>query len=211
MLLVADDFDEPAFCDTASSGREVFRLPSMLMLITGIIIGVAAALALWMWLRLRRKRARQKADQEQLNRKIQEDALDRALSNQLHQNKVTGAQAPMEIHYSGDQAARKNVEMIRLTEQSESITKEYLFRKDTVVYLGEEFGHPAIFYQVDGAHLIYCEIFPNDGQVYIRRYSQSGGYLVRKKRKFALEAEGIQLRSGDLVELQCGTLLLEFI
>ncbi len=84
-------------------------------------------------------------------------------------------------------------------------------RCQNVIFLGEEHGHAAIFYQRDKAHTIYCEIFPNDGAAYIRACKTAGGQLVRGKKKAGLDTKGIKLCSGDFIEMKCGTFLVEFI
>lgn len=174
------------------------------VVLLGIILGIVFLLQ-------RRKRVKRKADKEQMDRKMREDALDRALSNRLHHSRSSQPQTPFEIRYHGGQEAAGEVEMLRLTEQSESVTKEYLARKENVIFLGEDHGHAAVFYQRDKAHCVDCEIFPNDGAVYVRRCSESGGQLVRGKQKTGLDTKGIKLCSGDVVELRCGTFLIEFI
>ena len=182
------------------------------MRLKGIIIASIAivifCIGFFSW---RRRRAKRKLDKEQMDRKIREDALDRALSNRLHHSRSSEAQTPFEVRYSGERTGGKDVEMLRLTEQSESMTKEYLFRMENVIFLGEEHGHAAIFYQRDKAHTIYCEIFPNDGAAYIRACKTAGGQLVRGKKKAGLDTKGIKLCSGDFIEMKCGTFLVEFI
>jgi len=179
----------------------------------GLIIGavlcvIALCILLIFW---RRRNTKRREDKEKIDRKVREDELDRALSNKLHHSRSTQAVTPFEYRYHGRQEAGREVEMLRLTEQSESVTKEYLARKDGLLYLGEDLGRAAVFYQKDGSHVIDCEIFPSDGAVYVRRCGTSGVQLVRGRHRTPLNATGIKVASGDLIEIRSGTFLIEFL
>ena len=89
------------------------------------------------------RRSRHKKEQEQLDRILKENALDRALSNQLHQS--AGTVAPAAVHYVQEPVTEKDTEILRLTLEEKSVSKSYLFRRNDRVYLGSANGQPTVF------------------------------------------------------------------
>lgn len=85
--------------------------------------------------------------------------------------------------------------MFRLTELAETVTKEYLFSKTDIIYIGEEYGQAAVF-QEKGTNRLYCELFPHGGSVYIRLCGKSEARLIRRKQTAPLSENAIQLCSG---------------
>lgn len=105
--------------------------------ITAILIALAVALFFW-----RRARNGAAQNREQAERKRQEDALDRALSNGVRRS--DSAQVLMEVHYSVN--IRKESEpLFRLTEQTDSVTKEYLFQRTELVTWAKSMDIPLFF------------------------------------------------------------------
>lgn len=181
------------------------RMP-YIYIVAGCALAVILIIVLICW---RRAVAKKKLDQEQMDRKIKEEALDRALSNRRHLGKSPQAQAPMEVHYKSE--PRKGMgTMLRLTEQAESMTKEYLFQQNETILLGEEYGRAAVF-QRKGKNRVFCELFPYEDGIYVRRSGKAEGRLIRGKKAAPLTGEGIRLRSGDRIETQAGVFLVEFI
>lgn len=174
---------------------------------TAILIAAAfiAAAALIRW---RRSVKRAKQNREQIDRKLKEDALDRALSNGPRQN--SQAKAPVEVRYSVRTQAESS-SMIRLTALTESTSKEYLFRRTEAVFLGEEYGRPAVFRE-RGRNQVDCEIFPHEGALYIHACGKKrDSRLQRGKQKTSLTEKSICLRNGDKIEIHSGTFLVELI
>lgn len=165
---------------------------------------LAACVILFYW-RKRALRARQ--NQEQINQKLKEDALDRALSNGARQSGA--AQAPVEIHYSANTQGESGA-MLRLTEQAESVTKEYLFQRTEVVYVGEEYGRSAVF-RKQGQNKLHCELFPYQGGTYVRLCGKAECRLIRGKQAARITSKAIQLRNKDKIETRTGIFLVELI
>lgn len=177
----------------------------------GLIVCMALAVTLILsFVIFKRKRRKKLMDQEQMGRKAREDILDRALSNQLHRTVQHASQTPLETHYNSEQKVAKGTKMIRLTELSESVTREYLFQWEDTVFLGKEYGRAAVFHQRDN-HQVYCKIFPLGGYIYVSQQGSEKGYLVRGKKRADLEPSGLRVLSGDKLEIALGTFLIEFI
>ena len=100
--------------------------------------------------------------------------------------------------------------MIRLTELSESVKREYLFRWDETVFLGEEHGRGAVF-QYRKNHIVYCKLFPVETKICVTRIGDRNGYLVRGKKQVELGTGSLQVLSGDRIEIASGTFLVELI
>lgn len=160
-------------------------------------------------IRWRTVSTKSKQDREQIDRKLKEDALDRALSNALHQDARSQAKTPVEIHYNST-LQKESDSMLRLTEQAESVSKEYLFQKNSIIYIGEEYGRSAIF-QDRGKGTLYCELFPHQDGVYVRLCGKAECRLIRGKQTAPLTSTAIRLRSKDKIETRTGVFLVEFI
>lgn len=170
--------------------------------ITAILIALAVALFFW-----RRARNGAAQNREQAERKRQEDALDRALSNGVRRS--DSAQVPMEVHYSVN--IRKESEpLFRLTEQTDSVTKEYLFQRTELVYVGKEYGHSAVFRE-RGQNKIHCELFPYQDGIYVRLCGKAECRLIQGKQTARITSKAMRLRSGDKIETQNGVFLVELI
>lgn len=169
-----------------------------------VLFAVAVCAALLYW---RRSTRRAKQDREQIDRKLKEDALDRALSNGARQS--GSAQTPVEVRYSAN-TQRESSSMLRLTEQAESVTKEYLFQRAEIVYVGEEYGHSAVF-RKQGQNKLHCELFPYQGGTYVRLCGKAECRLIRGKQTARITSKAIRLRSGDKIETQAGVFLVELI
>lgn len=170
---------------------------------------VLAAVVLFLLTRWRKAAVRKKQNQEQIDRKLKEDTLDRALSNGPRPNRQSQSQAPVEVHYKS-KTQRESGTMLRLTEQAESVTKEYLFQRTDTIYIGEEYGHAAIFQDRTGQQLC-CELFPYEGDVYVRLCGKTEGRLIRGRQTAPLTTKAIRLRSGDRIETRTGVFLVELI
>lgn len=184
----------------------VMQMNHLLIPAAAAIAAVALAVFLIRW---RRTAVKSKQNREQIDRKIKEDALDRALSNGPRQRGKAQSQAPVGIYYNST-PKRENGEMLRLTEQGESVTKEYLFQRTDVIYIGEEYGRSAVF-QERGRGKLHCELFPHDGSVYVRLHGRSEGRLIRGKKTAPLTTTAVRLHSGDRIETKTGIYLVEFI
>lgn len=177
--------------------------------IISLVVGIVIAVAFIFLLRWRKSITKARQDQEQIDRKLKEDALDRALSNGPRRSGTARSQAPVEIHYNSV-AKKESGSMFRLTELAETVTKEYLFSKTDIIYIGEEYGQAAVF-QEKGTNRLYCELFPHGGSVYIRLCGKSEARLIRRKQTAPLSENAIQLCSVDRIETQTGIFLFELI
>ncbi|MCI9332988.1 MAG: hypothetical protein HFG05_12615 [Oscillibacter sp.] len=178
-----------------------------LLMFSGIALIVVILIGLV--IRWRKVSAKMRQDREQIDRKIKEDALDRALSNGPLPKASVRPQAPVEIHYDS-KPKKESGSMLRLTEQAESVCKEYLFQCTATIYIGEEYGRAAVF-EGRGAGTLYCELFPHEDGMYVRLCGKAECRLLRGRQIAALTPNAIQLRSKDKIETQTGVFLVEFI
>ncbi len=178
-------------------------------LLIPVVVVIAVAVMLALLMRWRRLAGKAKQNREQIDRKLKEDALDRTLSNGFRQEGIPQSQAPIGIHYNSVPKKEPGA-MLRLTEQGESVTKEYLFQQTDTIYIGEEYGRPAVF-QEQGKGELHCELFFHTGSVYVRLYGRSDCRLIRGKQTASLTKNAIRLRSGDRIETKTGIFLVEFI
>jgi len=184
----------------------------MLKILPVIGFAILAAVILIILICWRKAACKKKQNQEQVDRIMKENALNRALSNASHQCGQTKPQAqePLEVHYNSKISQAERGSILRLTEQAESVTKEYLFQRSDVIYIGEEYGRAAVFRE-RGTGKLYCELFPYQDNVYIRLCSSAQCRLLRGKQCAPLSSKGICLRSGDRIETQTGVFLVELI
>lgn len=168
------------------------------------LLAAVAIIALACW---RKAAAKAKQDREQADRKRKEDALDRALSNASRPS--GSAQVPMQVHYSAH-AQKTGGAMLRLTEQAESVTKEYLFQQAEVFYIGEEYGRAAVFREA-GRNTVHCELFPYQGGTYVRLCGSAACRLIRGKETAHITEKAIRLRTGDRIETKAGVFLVEIL
>ena len=169
-----------------------------------VLAVIAAALFFW-----RKKARKRKQDQEQIDRKMKEEALDRALANGPHRSADIRAQVPVEVHYSS-RTEKETGGMLRLTEQSGAVTKEYLFRQTERICIGEEYDGAVVF-RGQGKGRLYCELFPYRDGVCVRLCGGLPCSLVRGKRRMPLASKAVRLHSGDRIETRTGSFLIEFI
>lgn len=171
-----------------------------------VILTVLAVVLLARWRKLAAK-ARQ--NQEQINRKLRESDLDQALSNGVSYSDTAQAQVPVEIHYAS-KGRTENRAMLRLTEQTASVTKAYLFQRNETFFLGEEYGRAAVFRE-QGKNAVCCEVFSYQGNVYARRSGRDVCRLLRGKKTMPLTEKAFLLRSGDRLATRTGVFLVEMI
>lgn len=173
-------------------------------IVPAALLPLGVLLALW-----GRRRAKRKKDQEQVARKLREDSLDRALANRRH--KGPRQESPFAIRYELEGPGKNAGEMLRLTYISESVRREYLFSMGQPVFLGEAHGCAAVFTDACAADRLFCELFSGeDGMLYARRFN-APACLARGRRQEALDAVGLRVRSGDMIETSGGRFLLELL
>lgn len=168
------------------------------------LAAIAAALSCW-----RKAALKKKQDQDQIDRKMKEEALDRALANGPRQSAAIRAQAPVVVHYNS-RPKKETGTMLRLTEQAGAVTKEYLFRRTESIYIGEEYGCAVVF-QGQGKGTLYCKLFPYGDGVYVCLCGRAKSSLVRGKQTMPLTSKAVRLHSGDRIETRTGSFLIEFI
>lgn len=156
-----------------------------------------------------RRRNHRRRDHEQINRKLREDSLDRALANEYASARPQRQQSPVSMRYEAEDGKDKKP-MLRITWAADSIRKEYLVPSDQQTFLGLDHGRAAVSSSADALQDVVCELFPSGGGVYVRRLS-SQAELVRGRRRTFLDQTGIRLASGDRLEMEQGVFLIELL
>ena len=186
---------------------DFFEANAQSLLIGGLVILAVIAIALLVAV-LKRSSQRRK-HREQLEYRAREAALNRALSNELHSGSGKKSQRPVEVHYNGGVAAPRNVKMLRLTELSDRVTKEYLFRRDETFFLGEEYSKVIVLNQ-SNKHRTFCKIYPVGSTVCVCSVNHETGRLLRGKRSKELSELGVRMMSGDIIQLPGANFRVEF-
>lgn len=182
-------------------------MPGIPYVVSAVLAAALLGLAVY-WFRAR---SRRKADREQMARKLREDALDRALANQVQPLSDAGAQAPTGVQYNIDTAIPKGTAMLRLTELGNAVNKTYLMGRDSPIYLGAEQGRAAVFRENTRGYTICAEVFSSEGSLYVRSMGGTGGTLIRGRNRAALERRGVKLHSQDIIETKYGSFRVELI
>jgi len=178
-----------------------------------IFILIASIAAFFLLVFALKRHAKKKANQEQVEQFMREDALNRALENRLHHPETPQAQRPVEVQYSQEKPPRgREGKTFRLTEvcQGRTVVRQYLSQTDKEVFLGAQDGHAGIFPERTEQAEICCMIFPLKGVLYVRALS-SGSELVHRKRRTPLHSSGFKLCNGDVISTPYAEYKIEFL
>lgn len=170
---------------------------------------VLAAVLIGLLTVILRRRSRRKRDYEQIDRKLREDSLDRALANEHTPARPQRQQAPVSMRYEAEGRKGKRP-MVRITWAADSIRKEYLMPGEQQTFLGLDHGNGAVSSGAGALKEIVCELFPNGNDMYVRGHG-APVELVRGRRRTFLDQTGIRLASGDRLEIQQGVFLIELL
>lgn len=152
-----------------------------------------------------KKKKRRKDESFQAVRKKRDDSLRQALSNPTETEK-TGLDEPYhpyKIEYStgDDEDMQEKLPMLQVTEKSRQSKKKYLFSYKDEIVLGILFENATL--------LTHSEIGEVCGQIYFDRGVYNVKSLgkceiqVKRNKKMAIvDSYGIQLRSGDLIQIR---------
>lgn len=181
--------------------------------IGGVILVLAVLVLLLIRLQARRKRI--KEEKFQAMKKMRESSLKEALSNNLEE-KAEGSSAtpyrPYKVEYATgeNQDSKERRPLLQIVEKNKLAEKKYIFRSNDVVILGIQFGAVAILNHLENAE-VWCELFFQDG-VYCIRSCEKGSVSVWRNRKAAIvDRVGLQLKSGDMIQLQETTFQVFYI
>lgn len=171
-----------------------------------IIIAVFAVLLIILLIVLFITGKKRKELQELALNKSREEALERVLRNQDHEEKNKKvSNVPYAVDYSKGTFSRqpkKQTEpgklMVQLTAHSELSDQRYMLNPADGITIGREKGQNSIAVTDPTAARRQCEIFLADGAVYLRDISSSSRTMIRRKKNTTYaNSQGIKLLTGD--------------
>lgn len=152
----------------------------------------------------RRKKAKEQEHQAQ--RRMREEALDRALANPM--GKTGSAEAfekqrrPFKVEYSQGEDAGQDKgsgKMFEITEVNELSKRKYMFRCREVVAIGNQYGSTVILPGNAEEDQVYCQIFFYEGANYVRTTGKVEVSLKRKGKRAVVNRNGIRLQTNDTI------------
>lgn len=181
--------------------------------IGGIILVLAVLVLLFIRLQARRKRI--KEEKFQAMKKMRESSLKEALSNNLEErvdHTLATPYRPYKVEYSTgeNQDSKEKRPLLQIIEKNKLAEKKYIFRSSDVVILGVQFGVVAILNHLENAE-VWCELFFQNGVYCIRSYEKGEVSVWRNRKAAIVDKVGIQLKSGDLIQLKETTFQVFYI
>ena len=176
---------------------------SKTQMLIGIGIGIILLIIVIMKIQSNQKKKNEK--QFRATRKMQEDALKVALSNNM--KKGTGAPSvphrPYKVEYftSENQNIKERQPLLQLVEKNKLAEKKYIFQANEVVALGLQFGTVGVLNSAENAEA-WCELYFANGAYCIRSFEKSIVYVQRNKKTVIVNKQGVQLKSGDSIKIQ---------
>lgn len=156
-----------------------------------------------LWLQAKRKKIKEEKFQAMKN--MRESSLKEALSNNLeeHAENLVTPYRPYKVNYSTgeNQDSKENRPLLQLIERNKLAEKQFIFRSNDRVAFGVQFGMVAILNNRESAE-VWCEVFFQNGAYCIRSYEIGNVYVQRKRTTAIVDKVGIQLKSGDTIQLQ---------
>lgn len=157
-------------------------------------------------IRLQARRKKIKEEKFQAMKKMRESSLKEALSNTLEENIENSSATPYrpyKVDYSTgeNQDSKEKRPLLQIIEKNKLAEKKYIFRSSDIVVLGVQFGAVAILNNLESAE-VWCEVFFQNGAYCIRSYENGKVYVQRKRKAAIIDKVGIQLKSGDIIQLQ---------
>ena len=174
-----------------------------LLAAVGLIAAAAIAVLL---LAGRKKNKRTKEQEHQAQRRMREEALDRALANPM--GKMGAAEQfekqrrPFKVEYSPGErqtAEKSDGRMFEISEITELSKRKYMFRCSELVSIGNQFGTILILPGTAEPDQIYCQLFYFQGANYVRSTGKKAVSLRRKGKSAVVNQNGIKLQSEDVV------------
>lgn len=173
-----------------------------------IIIAVFAVLLIILLIVLSITSKKRKELQERALNKHREEALERVLRNQDHEEKEKNkkvSDVPYAVDYSKSISSRKSKKqtepgklMVQLIAHSELSDQRYMLNPADGIVIGREKGQNSIVVTDPAVARRQCEIFLADGAVYLKDISSSSRTMIRRKKNTTYaNSQGIKLLTGD--------------
>ena len=169
-----------------------------------VAIGALVIIAIW----TKVKRSKEKELKMIAEDKLRDQALNKALANDLHGNeKVTGniESLPYEVDYNQSQLNKRQANqeklMLQITACCELSKRKFMIELNNAIKIGRA-KESAIIIKDQGALPVHCEIFRYLNDVYIKDYSGNGTLLNRKKQTVYVDDKGLKLRTGDKIRIE---------
>ncbi len=172
--------------------------------IGGVILVLVVLVLLLIRLQTRRKRI--KEEKFQAMKKMRESSLKEALSNHLEE-KIENASVvpyrPYKVEYTTgeNQNSKEKKPLLQIIEKNRLAEKKYIFRSNDIIVLGVQFGTVAILNHFENAE-VWCELFFQNGVYCIRSCEKGSVSIWRNKKAAIVDKTGLQLKSGDIIQLQ---------
>lgn len=152
-----------------------------------------------------KKRKRKKNESFQAIRKKRDDSLKQALSNPVESEKagLDEPYRPYKIEYStGEQdGTHEKLPMLQITEKNRQSKKKYIFSYKDVVVLGILFENAILLTHSEGGQS--CgQIYFDRGVYNVKSLGICEIQIKRNKRMAIVDSHGIQLRSGDTIQIR---------
>ena len=175
-----------------------------------IIIAFFAVLLFVLLIILAITSKKRKELQERALNKRREEALERVLRNQDHQENEKNrkvSNVPYAVDYSKSISPRQGKTqtepgklMIQLIAHSELSVQRYMLNPADGIVIGREKGQNSIVVTDPTVAKRQCEIFFADGAVYLRDISSSSRTMIRRKKNTTYaNSQGIKLLTGDRI------------
>lgn len=147
---------------------------------------------------------RQKDENFQAVKKKRDDSLKQALSNPVEAEKagLDEPYRPYKIEYSTGEGEdiHENLPMLQLTEKSRQSKKKYIFSYKDVIILGILFENATLLTHSENGQA--CgQIYFDRGIYNVRSLGICKIQIKRNRRMAIVDSYGIQLRSGDTIQI----------
>ena len=167
-----------------------------------IVLFIAAFSSGFLCMFIKGNRKRKREEQQQAAKRLQEDALDKALANPLAENDKTFSnnKRPVKVEYVKELKEKKQFSggMFELTETTELSQRTYIYRNGEVVSIGYQYGSVSVLPENVETTSMYCQIFFYQGDNYIRSLDRCPVVLRRKKNQTIVNRNGIKLINKDV-------------
>lgn len=163
-----------------------------------------------------KRRKKKKEEKQNAIRRMREEALDRALANPMEEKNAESFEKqrrPFRVEYEKEDSGRTvgKSQMYQLKEITELSQKNYMFRRQELAYIGNQFGLVTVLPKTAEPSQIYCQIFFYQGENYVKSTGGEPVSLKRGKKEVAVTQNGIKLRSKDQFTVGSTRYQIEFI
>lgn len=170
-----------------------------------LLIALVLLLTIIVVFRMMKVKKRQKDDNFQAVRKKRDDLLRKALSNPVEAEKagLDEPYRPYRIEYSTgeEEDMHENLPMLQLTEKSRQSKKEYIFSYKDEIILGILFENATLLTHSENGQ-VCGQIYFDRGIYNVRSLGICKILIKRNKRMAIVDSYGIQLRSGDTIQIR---------